>query len=188
MAGEDSSTIKDIDLKFRHSPARVVMLTDCTEIDLLGIKVGPFNKDEEITVDYWIANESVKYGLARFHDDSELNMIVLNKIHWREMIQPGKKFSTLPENFYPSLRRCLSNLNSRALKDPSSVEEKSKALRIAQDIVNCRLNKVVRLALAPEQTGEILQMLSPEEKMLYDRLRAIILDWKLHILNLEVDK
>jgi len=188
LAGGNSITIKDIDLKFRNSPARVVMLSACPEMDLVGTKIGPFDKGDEVTIDYWIANELVKLGLASFSDEYMLNMVTLNKIHWREMIQTSTRLSTLPENFFPILRRYLASLTEKALKDPSIVEDKNKALRIAQDIVNCRLNKVVRLALAPEQTDEILQLLSPEEKTLYHRLRSIISEWKLQILDLEMEK
>jgi DNA replication initiation complex subunit (GINS family) len=63
------------------------------------------------------------------------------------------------------------------------MHEHQKVISMAQDIVNCRLQKIVSLASSPEQTNQTLKDLATEESLLYQRLHTLIHEWKTRILK-----
>ena len=67
-------------------------------------------------------------------------------------------------------------------------EEHKHTKQLARDIVNSRLRKIVALSAAPAQSGQILDKLTTEEKILYDQLVKLISEWKAKILQNGADK
>jgi DNA replication initiation complex subunit (GINS family) len=61
--------------------------------------------------------------------------------------------------------------------------EYDKIVRLSQDIVNCRVKKIISLASAPAQTDQFLKSLAVEERALYDHLYNIIAEWRNEILK-----
>lgn len=184
MGAASIFTVEDVDFDFENTAVRMIANRSYPETKVVGLAVGPLEEGREFEVKYWIARELAKAGIARFREKDALNLVSLNKIHWREMIQTGRRISTLPEHFYPKLRRYLSELKDKAATDSSSADEYNRALRLAQDIVNCRLKKIVGLAASPAQTDSVLRSLSREERILYDGLYATVSGWKSKILKL----
>lgn len=180
---EFSLTIEDLDFSFENTLVKMIANRSCPEISVAGETIGPFEEGEEFQVKYWIACELVKTGVARFHDDEQIDLVALHKLYWRETVQSGKQIASLPETFYPKFRRYLTGLKEST--DPAKAQEYEKAIRLAYDIVNCRLRKVVGLAAGPAQTNEVLSNLSPEERILYNHLYTMITEWKSRILKRE---
>lgn len=176
-----SFTIEDLDFNFENSPTKLVATKSSPEIKVAGETVGPLEEGQEFQVKFWVALELVKAGIARFHED-QLDLTGLNKLYWIVNVQTGTRISSLPENFYPKLRRYLAEL--RESTDPPKLQEYEKATRIVNDIVNCRLRKIVGLASSPPQTDEVLRNLSEEERILYTYIYGIVADWRKKILNL----
>ena len=61
--------------------------------------------------------------------------------------------------------------------------EYEKVKYLSQDIVTCRLRKIVSLASASDRADQILKNLTVEERSLYEDLRKIISEWKAKILQ-----
>jgi len=178
-----SLTFRDVDFMFENSPVKVVADRNCPEIELAGFKVGPFEKGREYEVRFWVAEELESAGVVHFREEELLDSAKLYKIHWKERIQSVRNVAALPENFYPKLRRHLLRLKKGATRDPEKMREYEKAVRLAQDVVNCRLRKVVSLASAPAQAHRLLQSLTAEERALYERLHAMINEWRTKLLK-----
>jgi len=104
-------------------------------------------------------------------------------MHWKERVQPVRQISSLPEDFYPRLRRYLAGLKREAVNDPEKMKEYEKVSRLSHDIINCRLKKIVSLASTFVQTNQILKNLTREERIIYERLSSIISDWRSKILK-----
>lgn len=161
------------------------MLKNLQKIRVAGITIGPLKDKEEYETVYWIASELVREGAARFHDESIMNLVTLNKIHWVETkIQTGRQISSLPKFFYPQIRKYIKNLKEKSKGNTTAANEYNNALRIIRDVVNCRLKKLVSLSASPPQT-EVLKSLSKEETALYEYLRSTIFKWKSTILEVE---
>ncbi len=98
-----------------------------------------------------------------------------------EIVQHSNKASPLPENFYPQLRRLLIQLESPK-NNSEKLKDLEKSIRISQDVINCRVKKIVSLASSLPLTSQALQNLTPEERTLYYCLNQTINDWRKKIL------
>jgi hypothetical protein len=185
MAKVNSMDIGNLDFCFENSLVKVIANRNCPEIKLAGLNVGPFEEGNEYEVQFWIAEELEKAGVAHLREEEHLDATKLYKIQWTERIQTSGQISKLPENFYPKLRRYLANLKEESAKTPEKLREYEKSKHLTQDIVNSRLKKIVSLASAPPQTEQILKNFSSEERVLYERLRKLICEWRMHILEYE---
>ena len=75
----------DDDFIFDNTPARMVVVRGCQEIEIAGTVLGPLREGREIKVMRWIADELTRAGIGRFHEDDMLDRVSIHKIHWREI-------------------------------------------------------------------------------------------------------
>ena len=183
MSVKPLASIKDADFEFENTAVRIITARSCPEIGLAGLKIGPLEEGREYEVRFWVARELEKAGIARFREEERLDSVMLYKIHWKERIQPLKRVSSLPEDFYPKLRRYLADLKGEAARSAEKMREYEKVVKLSHDVINTRLNKIVSLSASPIETNEILQSLALEERILYDRLRGIVSEWRSNILT-----
>ncbi len=175
------SPVKDADATFENKPIKVVAVRSSPEIELTGLKVGPFEEGNEYEVMFWIACELEKAGIVRQREET-LNASRLYPILHRERIQPISSLSSLPEDFYPRLRRVLEDLKGISKNSPEKMREYEHVQQLSQDIADCRLRKIITLASTPGQKGQILRNLTVEELTLYESLDKIIDEWRREIL------
>ena len=183
LSSDPVKAIKDADFVFQNMPVKVVANRNSPEIDLPGIKVGPFMEGKEYEVRLWIATELKKAGIARIRMEEPLTLMMLNKIHWKERVQASQKVTSLPENFYPKLRRFLQDLNEEAIKKPEKRCDFDKAINLSKDIIRMRLKKIISLASSGDKTSEIRHGLTKEEDEVYTNLHKIISEWHEEILK-----
>jgi len=177
--------IGNLDFSFENSLVRIIANRNCPEIKLAGLAVGPFEEGNEYAVQYWIARELAKSGIVRFREEEMLDAAKLSKIQWKERVQTARQISELPKDFYPKLRRYLKKLRKEAVQKPEKMREHEKVTQLTRDVVNSRLKKVVSLASAPAQTGQILKNFTNEERFLYEQLYRLISEWRTQIFNNE---
>lgn len=179
VSGLPLMSIEDVDCDFENLPAKVVASQSIQNLAVAGEVVGPLAEGQELDTRYWIAAHLVEAGLASFRDDEGMTFNDLYKIHWKETkLQLGRRISDLSEYFYPRLRRYLQQLKEKASQDATWANEYTNALRLARDVTNCRLKKIVSLSASAAQAEDLLQNLSPEERLLYDRLHALVAAWR----------
>jgi hypothetical protein len=183
MPVESCLSIRDADFVFENSIIRVVANRNSPEIELAGLKIGPLEEGTELEVRFWAAEQLAKAGMVRFREEDVLDAVKLNKIHWKERIQSVKQISPLLDDFYPRLRRFIRDSKKKANSTPEKAAEYDKTIRLAHDIVNCRVKKIISLASAPAQTDQFLKSLTIEERALYQRLYDIITEWRKEILK-----
>lgn len=183
MAKTVSMKIDSLDFVFENSPVRIVASKNCPEIKLAGLSVGPFEEGNEYEVCHWAASELVRFGMAHFQAEDELDGGKLGKIQWTERVQASGQISKLPEGFYPKLRRCLAELREGVANNPEKMREYERAGQLTRDIVNSRLKKIVSIASAPAQTESRLRDFTGEERLLYEQLFSIINHWKTKVLE-----
>ena len=175
--------IKDADFEFENMPVKVVANRNNSQIELPGIKVGPFTEGKDYEVRFWVAKELEKAGIARLRVDEQIDVTVLNKIHWKEArVQTSQKLASLPDKFYPKLRHYLEELNEEAIKKPEKRGDCEKAKKLFKDINTIRLKKIVSLASSPK-TRSLTENLTKEERALYDYLFETINEWRNEILK-----
>ena len=185
MSVDPVASIRDADFIYENIAVKIVANRDSPKIDLPGTKVGPFKEGKEYEVRLWVAQELKKAGIARIRMDEPLDLMVLNKIQWKERTQASQKVTSVPEDFYPKLRRFLEELNEKAIKKPEKRSDYEKAVNLSDDITRMRLKKIVSLASSTSktQTSQILRSLTKEEKSIYTYLHTIISEWRNEILK-----
>jgi hypothetical protein len=188
VGAEFSASLTDLDFEFEDSTVRVIPLKSLQEVTVADTRVGPLIEGKELETRYWIAESLVRAGYARFHEDDVLTFAVLSKLHWRETkLSQGFQISPLSDHFYSKLRRFLGSSRERSSSEPSSATQYLQGTRLAQDIVNCRLRKIVNLAASPSKTT-MTQALAREERILFDKVRFAVAEWQKTILDIEVGR
>jgi hypothetical protein len=183
LSAESCISIKDAEFMFENGVVRVIANRNAPEIELAGLKIGPLQEGVELEVRFWAAQELAKAGVVRFREEDTLDVAKLNKTHWKERVQTVKQISPLPDDFYPKLRRFMKDAKKKANSTPEKMAEYDKIVRLSQDIVNCRVKKIISLASAPEQTDQFLKSLTTEERALYNHLYGFIVEWRDEILK-----
>ncbi len=185
LPADAKKAIQNADFEFENSVVKVVANRKNPAIELPGITVGPFVEGKEYEVRFWVALALKNAGIARIRIDEPIDLKTLNKIHWKERMQTSQKVMSLPEDFYPKLRRFLEELSKEAIKKLEKRNEYEKAKNLSDDITTMRLKKIISLASSGrgEHTGPILQNLTKEEKFVYNCLHKVIIEWKKEILK-----
>ncbi len=184
LSADPVASIRDADFNFENMTVKVVANRNSPEIDLPGLKVGPFREGKDYEVKFWVAKELEKAGIARLRADEPLDLMMLNKIHWKEArVQTSQRVTYLPEQFYPKLRRYLEELKEEVIKNPEKRNDYEKAKKLSDDITRTRLKKIVSLASSPAKTRQLMENLTKEEHALYDYLYETINEWRKEILK-----
>jgi len=185
---ELAAKIGTLDFSYENSMVKIVANRNCPEIKLAGLTVGPFDEGNEYEVYFWVAKELANSGMVHFREDDILDATKLFKVQWKEGVQTPGQISELSDDFYPKLRRFISDLKDQASKQSEKYQEYDRAKQLARDIVNSRLKKIVALSSAPTQSEQVLKKFTSEEKILYEQLVKIISEWKKKILESEGEK
>ena len=185
MTLKDSvKAISDADSVYENMVVTLVASRSIPDLFVDDAIDGQIDPGQKFETRHWIATHLVDAGLAQFEGTLELDFSTLYKIHWKETkLQTGRRISDLPEYFYPKLRRYIHSLKQHISAEATRSNEYQNAQRLARDILNCRLRKIVSLAASTPLTGEMLQKLSIEERALFENLQTIISNWKSHILT-----
>ena len=176
--------LEDINFDFEHELIRIIIVKDIPNIKLKSFSIGPFKSNQEIELMYWVAEELVKSGLARYRDQDLLDMQKLSKIHWRDTIPTSRQVPSLPRNFYFMLRKFLKGINEERKRDPSKIMLYEKVLGLSKDIINCRVRKIISLAAISTDSRNIIENMAAEEIALYNRLGALITNWKENLIKI----
>jgi len=177
----NESSIEDTDFIFENSPVKVIAARNSPKIELVGIDIGPFEEGNEYSIKFWIAKQLEKAGVMRFPEEEMLDVTRLIRIQYHERIQSVSQVSSLPEMFYPKLRYLLGELKVSSRNSVEKMREHEKVKWLSQDIITCRLKKIVSLASASDHIDQVLRNLTVEERKLYEDLRRIINEWKAKI-------
>jgi DNA replication initiation complex subunit (GINS family) len=161
------------------------MIKDSPEIKLNEETIGPFKSGQEIELAYWMAEELVNSGLAKFRDQDLLDINKLTKIHWKETIPTSRQIPSLQKNFYFILKKFLKEVIEESKKDTSKIMLYERALALSRDIINCRVRKIISIAATSTNSWDMIKNMAVEEIALHNKLNSIIHEWNDNILKTE---
>lgn len=183
-----ATKICTLDFCYENSMVKIVANRNCPEIKLAGLNVGPFDEGNEYEAYFWVAKELANAGMVHFREEEILDATKLFKVQWKEGVQIPGQISDLPPNFYPKLRRFITDLKEQATKQSEKYQEYDRTKQLARDVVNSRLKKIVALSSAPAQSEQVLKKFTNEEKIIYEQLVTLISEWKTKILENGAEK
>ncbi|MEM2902843.1 MAG: hypothetical protein QXO32_08990 [Candidatus Bathyarchaeia archaeon] len=183
MLSEIVGRVEDVNLAFQNEPIRVVVLKPVPRIEVAGRVIEPLEEGVEVELPMWVADRLEESGYVKPITSGELTLVELTKVHWRESLPKSRSVSTLPPDFYCKLRRMLGELKVKGQKDLEKLKEYEKAASISNDILTCRLKKIVSLASSQYQTEEVKRGLASEERILLEEISKLIKDWRESVLE-----
>jgi len=169
--------LRRFEVDFLSSPTKVKILVDNQRIragdgTMLEPKLGT-----SIELERWIAEELTQSGVASLQDDVQIDRVSLNRIRWLETSISAEALRSLPQGFYPRARRILKAAKS---SDQGRQNEIDGALR---EILNARVRKLLRLAIAPSLPQDAHASMQPEERLLYEMIHSCLSSWKEGVLG-----
>ncbi|WP_455367987.1 hypothetical protein [[Eubacterium] cellulosolvens] len=187
MEKTDFRDINDMEFEFENNTIRIIILQELPDLEVLGKKLGPFKKGDETDVPRWAAAEIVNSGAAKYREKEGITLQELSKVHWKEALPSSRQIPQLDRDFYSNLRHLLSSLKEEGKKDIEKLKEYEKALSTSNDIVNCRLRKLVTFAASAYQSTDLIKNLTPEEKVLLEDLTDLIAIWREKMVKVKED-
>ena len=148
------------------------------EISFLGYKINPLRAGQKVKVPLPIARILVDEGYASYDEESIPNVTEINKIAWMEA--RTDELQELPPNFYYLASLLVKKLKEKVINEKDLHSERHLLLvrSTLLDIIKCRLQKIVKIALAnPTPSKEIISKMSFEEEMLYLSLCKLLSSW-----------
>ena len=167
--------------KWKNREIRVKILENLPEIQILTTKIGPYEKQEEIKIPFWIAKILFRENLAEYIEPVEYEIEQLLKIEFIE--QEKSKITEIDKEFYLKTQETISNLLNKIKNNEDfsinapMLQKKDKMSILFRDIFSRRLYKILRIASMSSGQSKFLNNFTEEELMLYTELRKIIKEW-----------
>jgi len=156
---------------------RVKVLKRVPEIRVGEEVLGPFPQDQEVEVERWVAKILKEGGYVEIVDEKMIDLTAISKVAWRE--SRTSQIVPLEPTFYVKARNYLKSLAEKAKASPEALNEKRLAEVKLIDVINCRIQKIVNLALTGTQPPrEVLDCLTPEERVLFNEVCGLISRWR----------
>jgi hypothetical protein len=169
---------------FEEDAVQVVFLKPIPASMAGGSQFGPYEEGREAKVPLWVADVLAENGVAKLKDEDAkiIRSGDLYKLSWKE--ERNEVLSQLPPHFYPKVRALLRSLDEGIKQSPTHtlLSEQRQSQMKAQDMINCRLQKILRLSMERNPTKSLIDLLSQEERALYTALRSEIEGWRQRIL------
>ncbi len=146
--------------------------------------VSSFSRGDEVDLPRWQARELRSRGIVE-PKEREIGAEDIARIHFSEVHSKGAvELAPLPERFYMMAREYIRSLD-QAIKEnpnPALFTDRANTEKLVADIVDRRLNKIFRLAIAGGDDSALDKM-TPEEKILYQTLLTIIREWRNSVIG-----
>lgn len=184
MSRRASDDIKTSQFLYEEELVGVVFQKPLPATKVGALQLGAFIEGNEARIPLWAAKALEAEGIVKLNPDQSQQLIAseLFKLSWKE--ERNEALLVLPPNFYPKLRELTNQLNESIKQNPThtTLSEQRQAFMKAKDLINCRLQKILRLSFERNPSKPLVEALQPEEKSLFNNIRSEIDDWREKIL------
>jgi len=184
MSRRASEDIKASQVLYEEELVSVVFQKPLQATKVGDLDVPASVEGSEAKLPLWAARVLSKEGVVKLNleEGQDLKAGELYKLSWKE--ERNELLSPLPANFYPKLRDLVESLNRSIKENPThaTLSEQRQAYMKAKDLINCRLQKILRLSFERNPPKAAVELLQPEERALFEALRSEIEEWREKIL------
>ncbi len=169
---------------------RAIVLRDHEDIVLPGTTI-QLRRGTEIVAPRWLVRMlSERKILEPREEPMKINELGRYSFLETRSRQQSALLQKLPTDFYQKLRDYLETIRRKLSESPSPeiIDEYRRARSYTYDILRVRLQRILSLVQAGEESSEIreqLARLTPEELILYKTIRRLIEDWQKEVTGLE---
>jgi len=164
--------LKELELDYLNSSVKVTLTRDIPKLEAFGEVFTDLKRGTVIRVRRWMAGKLVEAGAAQ-HDSQSITPAVIRQIEWRERNNPTD-LQKLPDFFYQDAWNLISVNQSRMrVRDPT-------LHAMLLDVASLRVAKILRFSRR-EPMEELLDKLTPEEKLLHEAVRRVVEVWQRNV-------
>ncbi len=170
--------LKRIWFKISHEKIPVIFKQPIDEINLAGIKIGPYQKGSEVNLEWWITQHLIseeivepKISILQFLSD-------LEKENFKEINNSRLQEVDKDLYFATTLYRKIIIERSRKNPEPMIMHQYEKIASLLFDISLKRAAKLLKIAHAGEPTREQMNRMTEEEKTIVKILSTVLSTWK----------
>ncbi len=169
---------------------RAIVLRDHEDIVLPG-NIIQLRRGTEIVAPRWLVRMLSEQKILEPREElMKINELGRYSFLETRSRQQSALMQKLPTDFYQKLRDYLEVLRRKLTESPSPeiIDEYRRARSYTYDILRVRLQRILSLVQAGEESSEIREQLSrltPEELILYKTIRKLIEDWQKEVTGLE---
>lgn len=182
--------LRNLRRDYMWTSIRAIVLRDHEDITLPGTTI-QLRRGTEIVAPRWLVRMLTEQKVLEPREElmkiNELGRFSFLETRSR---QQASLIQKLPSDFYQRLRDYLEILGKKLAESPSPevIDEYRRARSYTYDILRVRLQRILSLVQAGEESSEIREQLSrltPEELILYKTIRKLIEDWQKEVTGLE---
>ncbi len=169
---------------------RAIVLRDHEDIVLPGTTI-QLRRGTEIVAPRWLVRMLSEQKILEPREElMKINELGRYSFLETRSRQQSALIQKLPMDFYQRLRDYLEVLRKKLTESPSPevIDEYRRARSYTYDILRVRLQRILSLVQAGEESSEIREQLSrltPEELILYKTIRKLIEVWQKEVTGLE---
>ena len=167
--------------EFLTGTTRVKMNSSVENLEVGDFTIAKLESGETAELPRWVAEELVASKLA---DDVEppFEAEMFRALSKEKMMGP-LQLSTLPEDFYPRMKRRLSFLGA-ALSEGRVKKEDLESFRAGgYDLIGIRLSKLLALSSSASQGSSLAERLTPEEETFFTVSQSLSREWRAALLG-----
>lgn len=178
--------LKALEEEYNTLPVRVEVIRDHEPIVYNNEKY-ELIKGTEIDLPRWIAYELASRNIVIVREEPQITIEDLSKYLFLEIrsLRTPSALQRIPKDFYPKLRLLLKRLREKLDKEfnVQVLEEYHKVERYSMEIIQSRLSKILAAIQSPEELKDVIDKMTPEERVLYTFLRETINYWVERVLG-----
>ncbi|MCS7386319.1 MAG: hypothetical protein DRJ18_01840 [Candidatus Methanomethylicota archaeon] len=180
-----NQVVKASKVNYNTSLIKVTVRNARPPIEIGGARIDLGAEGMEIQLPRWVALKLAELGIVEIKSTDEISLRDLLRILWRETREIN--LTEIDPNFYPKLQNRLKKLREEANKSPlpELIQDLRRFEVTAQDIINCRVQKIVQAAICESLPINVLEAMTIEEKALLREISRLVERWKRQMLALE---
>ncbi|MEM3541893.1 MAG: hypothetical protein QXZ54_02075 [Candidatus Methanomethylicia archaeon] len=153
-------------------------------IEVGGNKIILEPEGAEIQIPKWASEKMLKMGLIELKTTEELGIKDIRKILWKESRETS--LAKIDPQFYAKVRQKIQKMREELKKEPTpeKIQEQRNYESTFIDIVNCRIQKILQLAITEAIPQTIMENMTMEEKMLLREIRYVLSTWKNKLISI----
>ncbi|MFQ5761845.1 MAG: hypothetical protein ACE5PO_02305 [Candidatus Bathyarchaeia archaeon] len=180
----DHTVFRTSETKRKHELVKLVALRNIPQVRLPGGAAGEIEANGMFETYRWVADELTAMGLAQpAQPEKPLDLVELQKIHFRETIQTTRRLSEVPAGFYSMVHAYLRTLKAASSESREKLVDHGRAVELVMDILTSRMHKIVSIASIQDPTESVLETLTPEELRLYEAVHNSVKAWRIELMR-----
>lgn len=183
ISDETTQAMKRIEMMFLNDSTECEFLDTVEELTVADNTIGPFSKGRKEHLPNWVIEKLLNEGLVKIPTDHEPSMQIQKQFRVERQQTMLQNLEGSNPFLYAAVGRRLLNLQSdRTSMDPRRFEEIEKLQGLNQRLVDTRLPKLVRIAMANSLKDKRSQM-THEERWLCEQLADLLSRWREYLVG-----